>query len=555
MSAQTRSRWITGILTLLATVLVARSAAEAFQHNLPRLLFEYFPIISLILVLLATAVVWRGLSKGHFASNPRRFKSVAILWVFLAGGAFLGLVLGFASRTMPIGETKEPMRIITSWRALTDMEPEQCAEVMGVGRLDACWDHREVIVLGLDLSYLGLLATIGMIAGVFLVDPRGIGRQQAPQSHLDLRLRLESKGDGEYFAHVQDDEGRDESATFRLPEELQKAEGFYRALQEPTRSSEALAEAAGLAPDTFGGKLFETVFQGTVRDVLLQALHQRSAAGLRIRLNLEAVPELAVLPWEYLYDQQGKGFFASSLETPVIRSLDSIQPYPPLEVESRLRILVVTAQPENLPRLGVDQEIRDIRKSLRWLRWRRRVAIEPLPSATWEKLHTRLADTQKKIHVLHFIGHGGRTDQGKSGLAFETPDGGSKPTTGEPLAQALLAHGSIRLVVLNACHGAQGKEREILAGLAQTLLKRNLPAVLAMQASIRDSTARTFARFFYQALALGDPVDVALGRARNFLQGQGNEEWGVPVLYLRARDGRLFRGPSSRTGWEEKPGT
>ena len=62
-----------------------------------------------------------------------------------------------------------------------------------------------------------------------------------------------------------------------------------------------------------------------------------------------------------------------------------------------------------------------------------------------------------------------------------------------------------------------------------------------MQFEVTDKTAVVLAREFYAALADGYPVDAALGEARKAIYAQGNEvEWGTPVLYMRAPDGRIF---------------
>lgn len=70
-----------------------------------------------------------------------------------------------------------------------------------------------------------------------------------------------------------------------------------------------------------------------------------------------------------------------------------------------------------------------------------------------------------------------------------------------------------------------------------------------MQFPITDEAARTLAREFYAALAEGNAVDAALGEARRAIYVQGNErEWGTPVLYLRAPDGRIFDQPPGGEG-------
>jgi hypothetical protein len=62
-----------------------------------------------------------------------------------------------------------------------------------------------------------------------------------------------------------------------------------------------------------------------------------------------------------------------------------------------------------------------------------------------------------------------------------------------------------------------------------------------MQFEITDRAAIAFCHEFYKAIASGQPVDAACARGRLALLGEGNDvEWGTPVLYLRAPNGRVF---------------
>jgi hypothetical protein len=125
-------------------------------------------------------------------------------------------------------------------------------------------------------------------------------------------------------------------------------------------------------------------------------------------------------------------------------------------------------------------------------------------------------------------------------LVFEDEDGSGAPVSGKSLAYLLQDHPSLRLAVLNACNGARASREDAFAGTAQALVQHGVPAVVAMQAEVTDTTACRFAEKFYQALAAGLPVDGCVGEVRKALAAEANPEWGTPVVYLRAADGRLF---------------
>jgi len=102
-------------------------------------------------------------------------------------------------------------------------------------------------------------------------------------------------------------------------------------------------------------------------------------------------------------------------------------------------------------------------------------------------------------------------------------------------------HRSLRLVILNACEGARSARDDPFGGVAQALVRQGIPAVIAMQFEISDPAALTFSQSFYQAIADGLPVDLAMVEARRAIFAEGYEvEWATPVLYLRSPDGRIF---------------
>src|SRR5439155_10455854 len=101
----------------------------------------------------------------------------------------------------------------------------------------------------------------------------------------------------------------------------------------------------------------------------------------------------------------------------------------------------------------------------------------------------------------------------------------------------------LRLVILNACEGARGGTNDIFSGTAAILVRRGIPAVIAMQYEITDRAAVEFCRSFYEAVADELPVDAAVAEARKAVDASRSNtfEWGTPVLYMRATDGVLFR--------------
>jgi len=269
-------------------------------------------------------------------------------------------------------------------------------------------------------------------------------------------------------------------------------------------------------------------------------------SGLRIKLRFDLQdPELArlhALPWELLCQPETKRFLCLDRRLPVVRYLEVPTGVAAMAVPSPLRILVVMANPSGLPQLDVEKERRLLDAA-----WSNHQGIESevLEDPDPSRLHARLA--QGPWHVLHFMGHGAFDATAGAGvLYFVGPQRNPLPLSGVALARLLGNFlPELRLVVLNACNTALTTAPSGLdpfSGVAAALMEGGLPAVLAMQAPIRDQAAISFSSVFYRHLAAGDPVDVAAahGRLEIYLSDQGSAEWATPVLFMRVPDGRLF---------------
>jgi Ca-activated chloride channel family protein len=333
---------------------------------------------------------------------------------------------------------------------------------------------------------------------------RGHGRFVAP-SHLDV----------ERFRHTMDPRNR-------------KVRGRSRYLEAATQ---------------FGAGLFEALLgAASVREVYAVARRDASAAGrgLRVTLSLRAAPELASIPWEFLYDSPR--FLAQHVNSPIVRFVDLEDPPVPLRVDAPLRVLGMVSRPKDdaLVTLDVEAEQAALERRLRPLIDAGLVTLRWLPAATLRALQQEV-DHGDDFHIFHYIGHGEHdADSGHSSLLVEHEDGRPQLVGGQQLGALLCDRGSLRLAVLNTCEAAQTAGQDPLAGVATSLMEYDVPAVVAMQFAITDSGALTFADEFYGALAAGYTVDAAVTQARRALAAESDVEWGTPVLFMRVADGRLF---------------
>jgi hypothetical protein len=214
--------------------------------------------------------------------------------------------------------------------------------------------------------------------------------------------------------------------------------------------------------------------------------------------------------------------------------LTSIPADPVARPSGPLRILVAAAQPVSLAPLSGDQEARVIRRGFQSLIDAGLVTVDILTRITPDQLHDCLKTG--RYQVAHFIGHGVFNEgRGEGCLIFENERGGEY-SLGERQVRELFCKRGLSLVFLNACESARGGRAEFNKGVAQALVAHGLPALVANQYSVLDSSATTFAQHFYLSVAQGLSVGAAAREARiavNYSLHGELIDWAVPALYAR----------------------
>lgn len=293
----------------------------------------------------------------------------------------------------------------------------------------------------------------------------------------------------------------------------------------------------------FGQKLFDFLFKNDVRSRydISQREATQSGKGLRIKLRIRD-PHLASLPWEFLYDSRAAEYICLSIQTPLVRYIELPKVIEPLSVTSPLRILGVTATPRGFGKLDAENEKKRVQVALSSLLADGDVEVTWLEHATRYDLQRVMR--QGPWHILHFIGHGGFDSASDEGIvALENEEGELDQLHATQLARLLGDQSSLRLVILNSCEGAHSGYIDIFSSTASALVRRGIPAVLAMQYEITDRAAIEFSRGFYEAIAEDWPVDAAVTEARKSisLNIANTFEWGTPVLFMRSPDGIIFK--------------
>jgi CHAT domain len=288
-----------------------------------------------------------------------------------------------------------------------------------------------------------------------------------------------------------------------------------------------------------GKQLFDAVFAGAVDSAYRASYAVASERNDKLRLVLRlSDPRLASLPWEAMYDSRNDEYVCRN--EPLVRHVAASSIPIPLAVEPPLRILGLVSSPSDLPALAVDDEKARLSDAVAGLVAKGLVHLDWVDRPDWESVHAKLRDDT--WHVLHFIGHGEYDDDAHEGtIALVDVDGRSHMVDADRFAD-LLNQGSSqpRLVVLNSCQSGRTGTRDVFSSSAATLVKRGTSAVAAMQFTVSDASAVTFARGFYDSLSKGDTVDQAVQSGRVSILGGDSLEWVTPVLYVRGDTSRLF---------------
>lgn len=349
----------------------------------------------------------------------------------------------------------------------------------------------------------------------------------------------------QYFVQLIDSPAGQASHHFTLPFSLIELENFILKTGQNRGNVRSLyLETIDFQSiEKLGGDLYNCLFDGKVAESLRtsQAIARRERKGLRIRLRLSAAPTLINIPWELLFDTEKNNYVGLSVNSPIIRKLD-LTTSPRIDpVQGTVKILIMIANPSDnhFPFLDAAEELKKINIATGELQNAGRITLTPVePSLAALQRQLRL----DSYHVFHYIGHGGFDPSLNDGLLIlEDSEGKSHKVSGQYLGSILYDHHSIKLALLNSCSGGRTSVTDPFAGLAQSLLQKDIPAVIAMQFEITDQAAITFSQEFYNAVADGYPIDAAVSEARKMIYAQANQlEWATPVLYTSIDGGVLL---------------
>jgi hypothetical protein len=313
---------------------------------------------------------------------------------------------------------------------------------------------------------------------------------------------------------------------------------FLRSPAGPRRRSSEQSQAI----QDFGQRLFEAFLVGKANSLYhtsRQQAHEEEKL-LRLKLRIRS-PELAVLPWELLYDTQAGEYLCLSRNTAVVRYVPSSQAGPSEFVAPPLRVLGMVASPRDLPPLDADEEKQRLQNATQHLQERELLQLDWVDGQTWRDLRREL--WSEEWHIFYLVGHGGNEPDAAEGFAvLASDDGSSHRISAARLSRVLSSRGPLKLVWLTSGQRFAHGEQHRFSSTAPLLVERGLPGVLAMQQATTEQAAAAFACAFLEALSTAAPLDVALTRGRVAINSKApsTAEWSVPVLYTHSPALRLY---------------
>jgi hypothetical protein len=371
-------------------------------------------------------------------------------------------------------------------------------------------------------------------------DSRSLGR--SPRiCYDDFHIRVVATSKRDYRILLESPFGT-ASAPFKLPFSQNLLLKF---LEDFSRDRGNAQTPGAVSLEEVGQALFRSLFAGNVGELFRESLvsvEQQRDRGLRIRLEFDlrdpSLLPIAALPWELLWDEKCRDFLSRIRKTPIARYLDVPRPSLP-PISGPLRVMYVMSSPMTFGALNLDAEWNEIKTRLKT---DPKIEVATAQCSSLAGLRDMLLS--ETWHIVHFMGHAGfNRESGEGFLYFEDSAGNAQPVTGRLLGEHLKSFPDLRLVFINACHGASVPclaGQDPFSGIATALVLAGVPAVIAMQGSISDKAASTFSANFYASLAAGDPIDAAVVEARLAILREQNFDWATPVLFTRIPDGDIL---------------
>lgn len=267
---------------------------------------------------------------------------------------------------------------------------------------------------------------------------------------------------------------------------------------------------------------------GMVVQDFITLLQKRKITELILAITSPEV-EIRQLPWEMVIEKcflpidterqhlANLGFGLIRTLEPFLKAfnMSAIKPD-----AAPLKLLFVTALPENLSERGKMLEIEDEQRKLIEAigefeatgTKQSKIVIEFIDTASLGEIDEAIKRRQHDI--VHISGHGAFHKEVNKGILYlEDDDGDEKQVSGAALGEMLRTHNYIKFLMLSACETAIAGENDVTEQVSNS----GIPIIIGMRFAVTDKGAKTFTNTFYGGLAKGQTITQALAAGREAL--------------------------------------
>ncbi len=294
----------------------------------------------------------------------------------------------------------------------------------------------------------------------------------------------------------------------------------------------------------FGNDIFKYIIRDQVK-----SLYGYAPTDSMVRVSiLSNSDDLKSLPWEYLQDSdQAPGPWLARSVVRIVPTIN-VEPLEPLSLSGlgrKLKILFAFADPVDQDPVSWPLVKESVERALS--------ASIPKDYYELETIDANPKDLTLALQagpcdIFHFCGHGEVRNREGYVLLLDRKTNTSIPYSAKKLSAALRNRG-IRLAILSACYTSAGNYNDRFAVTAEALVNSGIPAVVANQFPVPDSTIATFVRPLYTELLKSGDIDRAVNEARILLANdpalsQGDSatlEWGIPTLHRHIAGAQVLK--------------
>lgn len=297
------------------------------------------------------------------------------------------------------------------------------------------------------------------------------------------------------------------------------------------------------------GRQIAAVLPEVARQMIVDAAHRARRRRRMFRLLLEVTGDagdLLAIPWELMVlpsvwgaHEHGDTFFFLRADRSLVRQIQGLGQASSLSLSRPLQLQAFAATPQHTSPVATHttqaalQEVSSGMETYDWYSGCNTLAA----------LQERLREANPQ--VVHLLCHGEQGDIGRSAprysLLFTHADGCALRVRACDIARALTLAPNLRLVVLQACHAGSTAATyaeddytrcQSVDSIAVELIRSGIPAVVAMQGEVGQSTAREFVRACYAILTRDGSLDRAVAAGRLAMRAaDGVVDWSLPVIY------------------------